>query len=168
MGMSTDSLRSRNPHYNQEHLAGTSFPFLSQVIAKSLCLLPVPQWPLLPKGKFGFCGLQEMGGTWGINSPLGMKANRYTPGQQKHKKQPHFTLLLSHELAPPDVLVPWLLLEWLWTSEVKFASTLILSHRAQSATSNCIPWLDHSTLPYSYHTHFCPRDLGPKAVRNDH
>lgn len=35
-------------------------------------------------------------------------------------------------------------------------------------TGDCVLWLDLSILSHSYHTPFCPRDLGPKSQRNDH
>lgn len=66
-----------------------------------------------PKSGFGFCGLQVMGDIWGMSSARGMKANQNTPGQQKQKEQPHFTLPRLTNQLQLDILVPWLLLEWL-------------------------------------------------------
>lgn len=122
-----------------------------------------PQWGWLPRLGLGLWGLQKQSGHLGMSIALGMKASQHMAGQWEQKKQlycvlshhPHLTTQLQLE-----ALVPWLeWLEWLWASRVKFWSALILSHRPQSRTSNCVFWLYLSTLAHSSHTHFCPSVL---------
>ena len=119
-----------------------------------------PQWGSLPR-----LGLQKQSGHLGMSIALGMKASQHMAGQWQQKKQlycvlshhPHLTTQLQLE-----ALVPWLLLKWLWASQVKFWSALILSHRSQSWTSNCVLWLYLSTLAHSSHTQLLPKcSAGP-------
>lgn len=74
----------------------------------------------------------------------------------------------SHQSTPAWSFVSWLLLEWLWASQVKFCSTLILSQRLQSLThivcSSC------NSAPFPIPPTLIPDQVfcQPKSKRNDH